>query len=80
MNYYKKCEHCGYETGKSKAPKEGNMRCWKCGRGIQRDFTRTKKDEADDLTYQAVSKAVDDNFFDLIDNGNVTKKDEAESE
>jgi hypothetical protein len=32
--WYKGCEHCGYDPGKSNRDK-----CWKCGRKVQRDFS-----------------------------------------
>ena len=34
--WYKPCEHCGYDTAKSEVKRD---RCWKCGRGIERDFS-----------------------------------------
>jgi len=37
--WYRECDHCGYDTGKSSLPKEGNKRCWKCGRHITRDYS-----------------------------------------
>lgn len=37
--WYKPCENCGYDTGKSTLPKEGNKTCWKCGSFIDRDYT-----------------------------------------
>ena len=37
--WYKACEKCGYNTGKSTPPKEGNKRCWKCGNYVKRDYT-----------------------------------------
>lgn len=38
--WYQKCEHCGYDTGKSTLPKNGeNKTCWKCGSYIKRDFS-----------------------------------------
>ena len=37
--WYKPCEHCGADTGRSTSPKEGNKRCWKCGRMIKRDYS-----------------------------------------
>ena len=27
--WYQPCEKCGYDTGKSTIPKEGNKTCWK---------------------------------------------------
>ena len=35
--WYKKCENCGYDTGKS--TKASRDRCWKCGRRINRDYS-----------------------------------------
>ena len=32
--WYKKCENCGYDPGKS-----NENRCWKCGRLVHRDFS-----------------------------------------
>ena len=37
--WYKPCTRCGYDTGKSTKPKDGNKTCWKCGNFVQRDFT-----------------------------------------
>lgn len=37
--WYKPCEKCGYDTGKSEIPKDGNKRCWKCGNYVKRDFS-----------------------------------------
>lgn len=37
--WYKKCENCGYYTGKSVKPKDGIKRCWKCGNRLKRDFS-----------------------------------------
>jgi rRNA maturation endonuclease Nob1 len=38
--WYKRCEHCGHDTAKSTPPpKNENKRCWKCGRGISRDYS-----------------------------------------
>lgn len=34
--WYKPCENCGYNTGKSTG---GSNRCWKCGRTILRDYS-----------------------------------------
>lgn len=35
--WYKKCENCGFDTGKSR--KLDDPRCWKCGRLIKRDYS-----------------------------------------
>lgn len=35
--WYKPCDHCGYDTAKSR--KLDDPRCWKCGRPIQRDYS-----------------------------------------
>ena len=35
--WYKPCEHCGYDTGKSSV--KSLNRCWKCGRQIVRDYS-----------------------------------------
>lgn len=32
--WYKPCEHCGYDPGKTK-----KNSCWKCGRRIHRDYS-----------------------------------------
>jgi hypothetical protein len=37
--WYKPCSKCGFDTGKSTVPKEGNKTCWKCGNSIQRDYS-----------------------------------------
>lgn len=37
--WYQKCEKCGYDTGKSTIPKEGNKTCWKCGNYVKRDYS-----------------------------------------
>ena len=37
--WYKPCEKCGYDTGKSTIPKEGNKTCWKCGSFVSRDYS-----------------------------------------
>ena len=37
--WYQPCEKCGYDTGKSEIPKDGNKRCWKCGNYVKRDYT-----------------------------------------
>ena len=37
--WYKPCERCGYDTGKSIKPKEGNKTCWKCGNYVKRDYS-----------------------------------------
>ena len=37
--WYKPCERCGYDTGKSTKPKEGNKTCWKCGNYVKRDYS-----------------------------------------
>ena len=37
--WYKKCERCGYDTGKSTTPKDGNKTCWKCGNYVNRDYS-----------------------------------------
>ncbi len=37
--WYKKCERCGFDTGKSSEPKEGNKTCWKCGNYVKRDWS-----------------------------------------
>jgi len=37
--WYKECERCGYDTGKSTKPKEGNKTCWKCGNYVKRDYS-----------------------------------------
>jgi len=37
--YYLPCERCGYDTGKSVKPKEGNKTCWQCGNFVRRDYT-----------------------------------------
>ena len=36
--WYKPCESCGYDTGKSNIS-EPNKRCWRCGHLIHRDFS-----------------------------------------
>lgn len=35
--WYKPCERCGYDTGKSR--KLEDARCWKCGEIIRRDYS-----------------------------------------
>lgn len=35
--WYEPCEHCGYDTAKSR--KLEDPRCWKCGRLIKRDYS-----------------------------------------
>jgi len=37
--WYKECDKCGHDTGKSTKPKEGNKRCWKCGNSVQIDYS-----------------------------------------
>jgi len=37
--WYQPCVKCGYDTGKSTKPKEGNKVCWKCGNFIKRDYS-----------------------------------------
>lgn len=37
--WYKPCTRCGYDTGRSTKPKDGNKTCWKCGNFVQRDYT-----------------------------------------
>ena len=37
--WYQKCEKCGYDTGKSTVPKDGNKTCWKCGNYVKRDYS-----------------------------------------
>jgi hypothetical protein len=37
--WYKKCERCGYDAGKSNVPKIGNKTCWKCGDYVSRDYS-----------------------------------------
>lgn len=37
--WYQPCEKCGYDTGKSTIPKEGNKTCWKCGNFVKRDYS-----------------------------------------
>jgi len=37
--WYQKCERCGYDTGKSTPPKEGNKTCWRCGNYVRRDYS-----------------------------------------
>lgn len=37
--WYQPCEKCGYNTGKSSTPKEGNKTCWRCGNFIKRDYS-----------------------------------------
>lgn len=34
--WYKPCEKCGYDSGKSSNKTD---RCWKCGNKLYRDFT-----------------------------------------
>ena len=42
--WYQPCEKCGYDTGKSTIPKEGNKTCWRCGNFVKRDYSdRTLK-------------------------------------
>ena len=42
--WYQLCEKCGYDTGKSTKPKEGNKTCWRCGNFVKRDYsTRSLK-------------------------------------
>jgi len=36
--WYKPCKKCGYDTGKSTKLK--NPKCWRCGEGIQRDYSK----------------------------------------
>lgn len=35
--WYKSCDYCGFDTGKS--TKKSEARCWKCGRPIKRDYS-----------------------------------------
>ena len=48
--WFKACNHCGYDT--AKATKKTSHRCWKCGRGILRDFSdralKVKKGDDDE--------------------------------
>lgn len=37
--WYQPCTKCGYDTGKSSIPKEGNKTCWRCGNYISRDYS-----------------------------------------
>jgi hypothetical protein len=37
--WYEPCTNCGYDTGRSEPPKEGNKTCWKCGHPVKRDFS-----------------------------------------
>ena len=37
--WYQPCGHCGHDTAKSTIPKDGNKHCWKCGRGVERDYS-----------------------------------------
>ena len=37
--WYKPCERCGYDTGRSSTPKEGNKTCWRCGNFVKRDYS-----------------------------------------
>jgi len=37
--WYQPCEKCGYDTGKSTIPKEGNKTCWRCGNFVKRDYS-----------------------------------------
>ena len=37
--WYKPCEKCGLDPGKSTLPKKGNKTCWKCGNPIKRDYS-----------------------------------------
>lgn len=37
--WYQPCEKCGYDTGKSTKPKDGNKRCWRCGNFLRRDYS-----------------------------------------
>ena len=37
--WYLPCKKCGYDTGKSSTPKNGNKTCWRCGDYIKRDYT-----------------------------------------
>lgn len=37
--WYEPCEKCGYDTGKSEVPKDGNKTCWKCGNFVRRDYS-----------------------------------------
>lgn len=37
--WYQKCNKCGYDTGKSTIPKDGNKTCWKCGNYVTRDYS-----------------------------------------
>ena len=37
--WYKPCQKCGYDEGKSTKSKDGNKTCWKCGNYIQRDYS-----------------------------------------
>lgn len=45
--WYKPCDHCGYDTGKS-ASNPPVKYCWKCGRRVRRDFSERalKKEKA----------------------------------
>ena len=36
--WYKPCDRCGYDTGKSTKP-AGNKKCWKCGHYVSRDYS-----------------------------------------
>jgi len=37
--FKKPCIKCGYDTGKSTTPTEGNKTCWKCGNFVRRDYS-----------------------------------------
>lgn len=37
--WYQPCTKCGYDTGKSSTPKEGNKTCWRCGSYVSRDYS-----------------------------------------
>ena len=37
--WYEPCSKCGYDTGKSSIPKEGNKTCWRCGNYVSRDYS-----------------------------------------
>lgn len=36
--WYHPCKNCGYDTCKTGTPLK-DPRCWKCGRGISRDYS-----------------------------------------
>lgn len=73
--WYQPCEKCGYDTGKSTIPKDGNQTCWKCGNYVKRDYSeRALKKKV--LTFNLVEDHEEGITFGYyIEYSNGTKKD-----